>query len=540
MAFFYAEPQNCMNIRRVRQGRFTALPAAGSPRRIDCLTQPAPCAKAFQRLLLLSLSGCFPALLIANARAEESRPAKSAHAEDEVIELSPFTVNSEKDKGYKATTSVAGTRLSTLIKDVPMSIEVITNEFIRDTGATNLRESLRYSSGIVLSSQQDGLVDPGSLDNKSNAGPNDPRGVNRDPNDTTLKIRGFVTDQVLRDGFRRQTTSDAVNIERIEVVRGPSALLYGVGSFGGVINYLPKAPKLKPAYRWEVGVGNRDFRRSALDFTGPLGAAGNRWQAAYRLTAAVQESGDETDFYKRKSWLVSPVFSFRPFPSTYIKVDVETGESNQSGVGFQNIRSRGGSGAQQRRANFLTTVLSSGIDARTFRWSGPDTFSNALSHNYALTVEQKITDDLILRIGAQSTRSERESLNIYGATMTVGTNHFRGNRPTDAVRLALLGSTVPIPISLAGDTLEVDRDGVALSTTNAILAYQWGEYFETEDRDQLRIEVNYGFTLLGRHKLLAGYQYQYRNRETDDRTPRSTGDLRDRFNYHNPILAISG
>lgn len=489
------------------------------------------------RWKLLSAGSCFFALCASSAFAQATNPTPPAEsAEEDVITLSPFTVTSAKDNGYKATNSVAGTRLATAIKDVPMSLEVITSDFLRDTGSTSLRESLRFSSGIVLSSQVDGLVDPGSLDTRGNAGANDPRGVDRDPNGTTLKIRGFVVDQVLRDGFRRQASSDAINIERVEVARGPSALLYGVGNFGGVVNYLPKEPNLKPAYSLEFGAGNWGFMRGALDFTGPLGGPDNRWKAAYRLTAAVQEKGDGTQYFNQKSWLVSPVFSFRPFPNTFVKIDVEAGATDMDGMGFQNVRSRsGGSGAQQRRSNFVTSVLGSGIDARTFRWSGPDTYTNAPMQNYALTVEQKILDDLIVRIGAQTGRTERESLNIFAGTIVAGANTFNGTRSSDAMRLALLGSPVPLPISLAGEDDGVDRDGQPLTTSNAMIRYQWAQYFETEDRDQIRAEVMYGFKLLGDHKLLAGYQYQGRNRETWDYSPLAAGDARDRFNFKNPM-----
>jgi iron complex outermembrane recepter protein len=486
--------------------------------------------------LQVSLGICLPALVALNAAAQTTQPVESLAAKEKIFELSPFTVTVDQDKGYKTTNSVAGTRLNTAIKDVPMSIEVITSEFMRDTGATSLRESLRYSSGITLSSQQDGLVDPGSLDTRSNAGANDPRGVDRDPNGTTLKIRGFVIDQVLRDGFRRQSSSDTVNIERVEVVRGPSALLYGVGNFGGVVNYLPKEPRLKPAYNVEVGAGNWGYQRAAIDFTGPLGKSDNRWEAAYRLTAAVQETGDGTQYFKQKSELISPVFSFRPFKNTYIKFDSEFGSTNQDGMGFQNVRSRaGGSGAQQRRSNFVTTVLGAGVDPRTFRWSGDDTYSNAPLRNFALTVEQKITDDLVFRLGAQTGHTERESLNIFAATVIAGANTFNGTRASDAFRLALLASTVPLPVSLAGDDMAVDRDGQAATTANAILRYQWSNYFEEEDRDQLRAELAYAFKAFGDHKFLAGYQYQNRNREWWDFSPAATGDARDRFNFHNPM-----
>lgn len=500
----------------------------------DLLARRHPRRGRLGQWLKVSLGVCLPALAVAQTTTP-SDPAKPVAAKDEVIELSPFTVSVEQDKGYRTTNSVAGTRLSTAIKDVPMSIEVITNEFIRDTGSTNLRESLRYSSGITLSSQQDGLVDPGSLDTRSNAGANDPRGVDRDPNGTTLKIRGFVIDQVLRDGFRRQSTSDTINIERVEVVRGPSALLYGVGNFGGVVNYLPKEPKLKPAYYFEVGAGNWGYQRAALDFTGPLGRSDNKWQAAYRLTAAVQETGDGTEYYQAKTQLISPVFSFRPFKKTYIKFDSEFGKTDLEGMGFQNVRSRaGGSGAQQRRSDFVTTVLGAGVDPRTFRWSGPDTYSNAPIRNFALTLEQEIVEGLYLRVGAQTGHTERESRNIFAGTVVAGATTFTGNRPTDAMRLALLGSSKPLPVSLAGEEFGVDRDGQAAVTNQGMLRYQWSDYYEEEDRDQLRAELAYSVKWHGDHKLLVGYQYQNRNREWWDFSPLASGDARDRFNFHNP------
>jgi outer membrane receptor protein involved in Fe transport len=528
-------PQTTMNTQYLT-GIGSAASAADSTSTADHLASPRFHSAGRGKWLRASLGLCLPVLMGLKAEAQTTTPAEPVKAKEEVIELSPFTVNVDQDKGYKTTNSVAGTRLNTAIKDVPMSIEVITNEFMRDTGATSLRESLRYSSGITLSSQQDGLVDPGSLDTRSNAGANDPRGVDRDPNGTTLKIRGFVIDQVLRDGFRRQSSSDAINIERVEVVRGPSALLYGVGNFGGVVNYLPKEPKLKPAYSLESGIGNWGYKRGALDFTGPLGASDNRWQAAYRLTAAVQETGDGTEYFKQKSRLVSPVFSFRPFANTYVKFDSEFGSTDQTGVGFQNVRSRaGGSGAQQRRSNFVTTVLGAGIDARTFRWSGPDTYSDAPLRNYALTLEQKITDDLIFRVGAQTGHTERESLNIFSATVIAGATTFNGTRPTDAFRLALLGSPVPLPVSIAGDDMAVDRDGQSATTLNGILRYQWSNYFENEDRDQLRAELAYHLKKFGNHQFLLGYQYQNRNREWWDFSPVATGDARDRFNFHNPM-----
>ncbi|MEO7598883.1 MAG: hypothetical protein ABIV50_08120, partial [Opitutus sp.] len=93
------------------------------------------------RLCALLLWGA----LISSASAQ----TPSATANDaEPVRLSEFRVDASKDRGYVATNSISGTRLNTAIKDLPIPIEVITSEFIRDIGATDLKEALAFSSGI--------------------------------------------------------------------------------------------------------------------------------------------------------------------------------------------------------------------------------------------------------------------------------------------------------------------------------------------------------------------------------------------------------
>ncbi|TVR51353.1 MAG: hypothetical protein EA425_07280 [Puniceicoccaceae bacterium] len=70
-------------------------------------------------------------------------PAPAGDSDDDIYILSPFVVSTEGDRGYRATNTISGSRLNTAIKDIPMPIEVITEEFMRDVGAKNLRDSLR-------------------------------------------------------------------------------------------------------------------------------------------------------------------------------------------------------------------------------------------------------------------------------------------------------------------------------------------------------------------------------------------------------------
>ncbi|HYD83533.1 MAG TPA: Plug domain-containing protein, partial [Opitutus sp.] len=162
------------------------------------------------------------------SQSQTTTPANAASQplEEEIIELSPFQVVTEKDRGYRATNSTSGTRLNAALKEIPMPIEVITAEFIRDIGASDLRQALSYSSGIVLESQYDMGRDLTDITDAA-------EGITGAKEQTQIKLRGFATTETLRRGFRRASYSDSVGIDRIEVVRGPAALLYGIGNFGG-------------------------------------------------------------------------------------------------------------------------------------------------------------------------------------------------------------------------------------------------------------------------------------------------------------------
>ncbi|MCD8481640.1 MAG: Plug domain-containing protein [Verrucomicrobia bacterium] len=150
--------------------------------------------------------------------------AQADDADGPIFELSPFEVNTSGDDRYYASNAISGSRLDVRIQDMPLSIEVITSEFFTDTGSTNLRDALRYSAGIMLQTQNDAFQ--AGTDNFG--GVNNPEGATSAKGDSSFKIRGFVTNNTLRNGFRRQHATDTINIDRVEVVRGPSALLYGV------------------------------------------------------------------------------------------------------------------------------------------------------------------------------------------------------------------------------------------------------------------------------------------------------------------------
>jgi len=453
-----------------------------------------------------------------SARAQQAAASPTATEEgasDEVVRLSPFVVSTEKDKGYRATNSISGTRLDTPIKELPMPIEVITEQFLRDTGSTDLRQSLRYSAGIILQSQND----QGSNAFYGAGGVHNPEGATANKTQSTYKIRGYISDIVLRDGFRRQSATDSINIGRIEVIRGPAALLYGIGNFGGIVNYLPKAPEAERHSAVGVNYGSHDFMRAWFDTTGPLNEGGT---FAYRLSGAVQDTGNHTELYNEKHWFISPSFSFRPWEKTQIVVDFEAGEQEEDALGFQSVRARSdidGIG-QADRLQSSGFVQFAGKDNRTFRWSGPDTFRNSNQTNIRAQLTQELLPGLNFLAGFNRSR------------VTFDARDVNGSMRQNVGPVALRDTITVIPIDVANGSSEFQQ----AETPNTIFEYQWSDTAERNIRDQARFELNYAFQLFEDRKwlkmdnsILLG-----RSVEEADRTTRLKRTANNTFNYKRP------
>jgi iron complex outermembrane receptor protein len=411
-------------------------------------------------------------------------PGEPLVAPGPVVVLNPFVVSTEKDVGYKATNVTSGTRLDTAIKDVPFALEVITAEFIKDTGATNLREALKYSAGIQLQSQND-YTGNGFSQYQNPGGVNNPEMQTANKTDTAIVIRGFTTDNALRDGFRRKVTTDAANIERIEVVRGPAALLYGIGNFGGVVNYLPKTPGQKRESSVDFTLGTFGLLRATLDSTDPFASG----RGGYRLTLATQQNGDYTDHYRVRKLALASIITYRPWPNTELTVDAELGRNRAEGVGFQSLRARAdalGNNGRQEHAGFVAFPSQS---LRTMRWSGPDTFQHSDQGNLELKLTQHLADGLDFLAGYNRSSATFDLRDVDAA---VGNN---------IGPIALWSTLVPVPLDgVRGDT---DANWAASPIPHSIVAYSWAENRSGSRADQARAELNYKFDLFADRPWLA-------------------------------------
>ena len=477
-------------------------------------------------------------LSLSSAGHAQTAPKPAATTEpdrtDEPVKLSPFTVSTDKDKGYRATNSISGSRLDTAIKDMPMPIEVITEQFLRDTGSKDLRQSLRYSAGIQLQSQNDYGTPGGAY--QGPGGVNNPEGATANQSQTSVKIRGFVTESVLRDGYLRQNSTDSINIGRVEVVRGPAALLYGVGNFGGIVNYLPKLPEAKQQGTVGLSLGSYSLKRATLDTTGPISKT---WDFNYRFTGAWEDAGDYTQYRKSSHHFLSPVVTFKPTPTTDVIVDYENGTAKDKGIGFQRVRSSVGPGPNNDQNEHAAFYTIPGTSPRTFRWSGPDTHLDTDSSNLRVQVTQRLVENLTLLVGYNKSKVTFNKLDVIG-NLQGWTDQFTNPDPA-------FGNVLYTPADpVAGDS----NTGLGNLTglTRATLAYRWTGEATRNDRDQVRAELLYKFKLLDGQAnqwlrldnmiMLGHTELKFQNDKTTYQTAwNQNNDFSWVTNYYNPTNA---
>ncbi len=414
---------------------------------------------------------------------------------DDTVVLSPFVVSTEKDSGYRAANSISGTRLNTPIKDTPMPIEVITRKFIDDTGATDLRSALKYSSGVILTSQND-MSSLGANAYQGPGGVNNPEGATANPNAVQIKLRGFVTDNALRDGFIRQNSTDSVNIDRVEVVRGPAALFYGTGNFGGVVNYLVKRPSEKRTSGYDVTLGTEGLMRGQFDLSGPVTADK---ELTYRVSGSLQAMEDSTDYFEEDHYFISPAVLWRPTPKTELYFDAEYGEQNMNGIGARQLRSVANVGINNDQNEHGGLYTPPGADPRSYRVTGPDTYLNSQASN----LELKFTQELHQRVH-----------------LLVGYNHSTYNSQTRDIQAQLFTNVGPATLRQTIQLFPLDRtrgDG-SLNIQNgsvpgSIIQYTWNRGDADNTRKQLRAEITAGRELFSNaskwvrfdSQILAGY-----------------------------------
>jgi outer membrane receptor protein involved in Fe transport len=172
------------------------------------------------------------------AQTPPSEPSASSNPDDsEVLVLSPFVVDSSQDRGYQATNTLAGTRIRTDLADVGSSISVITSEMLDDLAAKNNETVLAYALNTEVGGPR------GNFSGGVYSGTYREEHLFANPNGNT-RVRGLTSADNTRNYVLSDIPWDGYPVDRVDLQRGPNAILFGLGSPAGVVNATTNAARL--------------------------------------------------------------------------------------------------------------------------------------------------------------------------------------------------------------------------------------------------------------------------------------------------------
>jgi len=246
----------------------------------------------------------FPPLLLTSLLAANSFSADTLELEH--IEISSTHLEERADgpaQGYRATRSATATRTDTPIEEVPQSISVVPRQVIEDLGDTRIDRALDFAGGVGRQNDFGGM---------SNA---------------SFSIRGFTSGfsagSLYRNGFavnRGYYSADTATLERIEVLKGPSAGLFGRGDPGGVINMVTKRPQNETFNQLKLSAGRWDRYRADFDTNAPLNEDGS---LLARVNLATETRKSFRDYADMQRKMLAPVVTWQLNETTRLLFDSE-------------------------------------------------------------------------------------------------------------------------------------------------------------------------------------------------------------------------
>lgn len=224
------------------------------------------------------------------ARAQQV-PTPDANDEN-VVRLDLFEVKSSGDIGYMSQNAAEVTRMSMAIEDIPMNVTIFNQQFIDDILATDTSEVIMYDASSVKTHENDQFI---------------ARGFNN-PGSSFLNGFAQVTSQASGGTTTGGASQPMANIERVEVIRGPAAILFGAGAYGATYNRITKRPKSNPYTQVRGIYTDSGLYRGEIDVSGPVPLV-NRKKLLYRLNA-VYEDGETWFGAKRGEKVIAPTLSW--------------------------------------------------------------------------------------------------------------------------------------------------------------------------------------------------------------------------------------
>lgn len=239
-------------------------------------------------------------------------PAK----EEGVVTLSPFEVNSEKDRGYYASSSLSGTRLNSNLADLASSITVVTKQQLLDTAAVDINDVFLYEANTEGLHQFTDYVQDRDFYNDTTT--LNPQSANR--------VRGISAANMARGNFATSSSLgfDTYNVDSVEISRGPNTNIFGLGDASGTVNIISLRAQL-----------NRDVTQITLrgDSYGGWRSSFDLNRALFRDRLAFRVAGlhEEKGFIRKPAGEtnngITAAMTARPFKNTTFRARFESQHS---------------------------------------------------------------------------------------------------------------------------------------------------------------------------------------------------------------------
>jgi catecholate siderophore receptor len=200
--------------------------------------------------------------------------------------------NAEKEPAYKSNTSSSGLKFEAPLRDIPQSINIVKEELIKSQNAFNLSDALRNVSGLTIAAGEGGRTGD------------------------SITLRGFsANSDTYQDGAKEngQYFRDTFFMERVEVLKGSSSVLFGRGATGGIVNTVTKKPIKDgaPFINGDFTYGTYNFKRISVD----AGAAPTE-NISVRLNAFFQDANSFRDLNFTDRWGIAPSVRLDLTPDT--------------------------------------------------------------------------------------------------------------------------------------------------------------------------------------------------------------------------------
>ncbi|PKD39835.1 TonB-dependent siderophore receptor [Methylomonas sp. Kb3] len=414
-----------------------------------------------------------------------------------VVTVTGKAVNDATDpynSDYSLPNASTATKTDTPIMETPFSVQVVPKQVLEDTQSVRSTDALDYVSGMYRASGSGDYLDWSTRRGFNNF----PVGDYRDG--MPLPLGDFIV------GGR-----DLANTEKVEVLKGPASLLYGMAVPGGVVNYETKKPLSTPYYSLQQQFGSYDFYRTTVDATGPIN---DDKSLLYRFNLAYKDTNSFRDMVNSERVFVAPTVTWNISPSTQVNFEMEYDTGHV--VFDRGIPAIGNRPANLPRSRFLGEAnpptkyetLMLGIN-----WSHAFNDNWTFNHRFNMVhagVDQIATFPTLIdpttvnRFGAHSTYNIHDnamyfnSINLTGHFSTLGLKHtllLGGDyyrKSLDNLIANFFGSDVNIynPIYL-GSSIADGAPVLNLDSQN--------DWFGLYLQDQIKLPFNLN--------MLAGFRY---------------------------------